>query len=144
MQPGVMRPTKLDNGRVKIPVAFREPLRGADHVFITNFLFHERSLMLFAPDEWGRLLAKLHKKHPTLQRHEQLLEAFIFGGSANLPIDRQWRVRVPLRLLKFVHGTPPSAALPQGEPRTFCSAVLTPSLKPHVHKWSILARQARS
>jgi DNA-binding transcriptional regulator/RsmH inhibitor MraZ len=65
MNPGATRSIKLDKGRLRIPAAFREPLRGANH-----------------------------------------------------PIDRQWRVRLPRQLLKFVHGIPQSAALPSGEPRT--------------------------
>lgn len=89
-----------------------------------------RSLMLFAPDEWHRLAA-IFRKTRRMELDDQLLEAFIFGGSANLPIDRRWRVRIPSRLLKFAHGLSPNAALPAGEPRTvlLCRPNAIPSQK---------------
>src|SRR5215469_6661101 len=88
MDPSAARSIKLDKGCLRIPAAFCEPLRGANHVFVTNYLYHqERSLMLFVPDEWGRFQAKFHNMRP-MPRHVLLYETFIIGGSAGRTSDR--------------------------------------------------------
>jgi DNA-binding transcriptional regulator/RsmH inhibitor MraZ len=111
-----MRRIKLDKGRLRIPAAFRQALQGADSVWITNYLVdHEHCLVLCAPQEWGKLVAKFRR---AFTQEERLFETFFIGGGEELAIDPQGRVRIPPRLLKFINNTPPFACLPRGEPRT--------------------------
>jgi DNA-binding transcriptional regulator/RsmH inhibitor MraZ len=66
--------------------------------------------MLFAPDEWGRFQAKFDNVRPK-QRNVQIFETFIIGGSADLSIDRQWRVRLPRAFRLFLNNGPSAQVL---------------------------------
>jgi hypothetical protein len=57
---GLLAAAGLKSGRPIIPATLREFLRGADQVWITNFIGnHRRCLVLYAPDEWDKYAAKL-------------------------------------------------------------------------------------
>ena len=70
--------------------------------------------MLYAPDEWVKYAARLARESAR-DKDAALFEAFLIGGGAELPIDREGRVRIPPRLREFVNHDP---VLPLGEPRT--------------------------
>ena len=95
---------------------FRELLRSADSVWITNFILDkERCLVLCAPHEWYTYEAILKDQ---TDRELQLFRTFLIGGGEEVRIDRRGRIRIPPRLLKFVNRTPLPNVLPSGEPRT--------------------------
>lgn len=85
---------KLDKGRLRIPVAFRELLRGTGSVWITNhFVNHERSLVLCAPDVREKIATRSDQVAPT-DREQALFKTFFVGSAAELAIDQRRRVRV--------------------------------------------------
>jgi MraZ protein len=94
-----MMTTLDDRGRVSLPADFRE---GHARLFITNEILPrgERRLMLFAPHEWGNFLAHLRERSAT-DNGARLKEIFYVGHAHELVIDRQGRVLIPPRLLKF-------------------------------------------
>lgn len=113
---GLLAAATLKRSRLTIPATFRQFLRGAGHVWITNFIInHRRCLVLYASDEWNKYAARLARANPK-DKHAALFNAFFIGGGADLPIDREARVRIPPHLRRFVNHDPP--ILPPGAPRT--------------------------
>ncbi len=112
---GLLAAAKLKRGRLRIPATFRQFLRGVDRVWISNFIINNRRcLVLYTPDEWGKYAARLARASPT-DKDAALFHSFLIGGGAELLIDREGRVRLPLLLRKFVNHDP---VLPPWTPRT--------------------------
>jgi MraZ protein len=92
-----------DKGRVGLPGPFRDELqsRKFDRVYITRSKIEsERFLEVYPPDEWQRLVGTLKQKS-TLDLNLQLFQIFFVGGTHEVPVDRQGRILVPLKLREF-------------------------------------------
>jgi DNA-binding transcriptional regulator/RsmH inhibitor MraZ len=98
---------QIEDGRMRIPPAWRELLHGAERVYITNRLIthllqKQRVLVLFTLDERDRFETNLKAKDIPEAR---LLVTFYFTNFAEDPIGPRGRIPIPNQLQKFPHTT---------------------------------------
>jgi MraZ protein len=92
-----------EKGRVNVPVAFREALRGAveDRLFVTNFLFQKvRCLDVYSAPAWLELQGRLREK-PQFDPNVINFLNYYLSGAQGCPLDKQGRMLVPARLREY-------------------------------------------
>ncbi len=82
-----------DKGRLIMPAKFREEL-GKEFV-VTKGL--DGCLFVYSLEEWSRIESKMQET-PMTSKESRKFMRFFFAGAANLEVDRQGRILLPLNL----------------------------------------------
>ncbi|RKY59030.1 MAG: division/cell wall cluster transcriptional repressor MraZ [Candidatus Latescibacterota bacterium] len=98
---GYYEVTVDDKGRLYVPAAFRKALPPeANDTFVITKWF-EGCLAVYGPDYWERLKKRLRSKLSPMREKDRRFLRLLIPQAIEVRVDRQGRINIPKRLLKF-------------------------------------------
>jgi MraZ protein len=94
---GEYRHTVDDKGRIAVPAKFRAQLDAG--AVVSRWM--EDCLAVHTVEGWGRISAKVEAL-PVTDANGRLFSRFLYGGAADVELDRQGRILVPAFLRESV------------------------------------------
>ncbi|HIE03312.1 MAG TPA: division/cell wall cluster transcriptional repressor MraZ [Candidatus Latescibacteria bacterium] len=98
---GYYEVTVDDKGRLYVPAAFRKVLPSeANDTFVITMWF-EGCLAVYGPDYWEELKKRLRSKLSPMRERDRRFLRLLIPQAIEVKVDRQGRINIPKRLLKF-------------------------------------------
>ncbi len=92
--------TMDDKGRIALPAKIRSSITG-DIIWITKGMGNDRSLLIYAPDEWARTVENLSSRLSVYNENTRWLYRRFVSPAQEVTIDKNGRIAIPLSLREF-------------------------------------------
>ncbi len=91
-----------EKGRIAFPSKLREIL-GGEVIWITKGMDNDKSLMIYSPEEWERMLNDLDGKINIYNRDSRWLYRKFIAPAREIVIDKNGRIAIPHSLREYAN-----------------------------------------